>query len=104
VGAEQTIFKAKFKNQWIKINVEGVKSVMERIYRATKKKDLGMALMKVKDFYRGDQQLMDDAGFLSKLVQLEASGYVEPAINLGSLYNSVIQKVDNETKAKLENS
>lgn len=97
---EKTVVMAKIKNQWIKLHIEGITSAMKRIYAASGKKDLGLALMKVKDFFKNDAKLMEDAGFLAKLIQLEASGYIEPPINLGRLYSEVVKKMN--LKEKME--
>lgn len=84
---------AKMKNRWIKLNVNAIKESMKNIYKVTKKKDLNLALMNVRDFYRDDERLQEEAGFISKLIQLEASGYIEPPLNIGRVYQEVVRSM-----------
>lgn len=84
---------AKMKNRWIKLRVEAIKESMKNLYRVTRKKDLNLALMNVRDFYKDDKRLQEEAYFISKLIQLEASGYVEPPLNLGRMYREVVKSM-----------
>jgi len=87
------VISAKLKDRWVKVSLEAVKESMKNIYRITKKKDLNLALMNARDFYRGDEDLQKEVGFISKLIQLEASGYLEPPINISKMYQEVIKSM-----------
>jgi len=87
------VISAKLKDRWVKVSLEAVKESMKNIYRITKKKDLNLALMNARDFYRGDEDLQREVGFISKLIQLEASGYLEPPINISKMYQEVIRSM-----------
>ena len=87
------VISAKLKDRWVKVSLEAVKESMKNIYRITKKKDLNLALMNARDFYRGDEDLQKEVGFISKLIQLEASGYLEPPINISKMYQEVIRSM-----------
>lgn len=86
---------AKLKDRWVKLNVNAIQESMKKIFQATKKKDLNLALMNVRDFYKDNKVLQEEAGFISKLLQLEASGYVEPPLNLGRMYQEIVKSMSN---------
>lgn len=92
---------AKLKDRWIKLNLDAIKQSLRNIYETTKKKDLNLALMNVRDFYRDDERLQEEAGFISKLIQLEASGYIEPPINIGRVYREIVKSMSLEEKNTL---
>ena len=84
---------AKLKDKWVKLSLEAIKESMKNIYKITKKKDINLALINARDFYRRDEDLQKEVGFISKLIQLEASGYLEPPINVSKLYQEVVKNM-----------
>ena len=84
---------AKMKDSWVKLNVDAIKESMKKIYQATYEKDINMALVAARDYYRGNQELQNEVGFISKLIQYEASGFIEPPINVGKLYREVVRSM-----------
>ena len=100
---KEQIVSVKIRNQWVKVDINAIKEIFENFYRKTKAKELGVALMNARDFYRHDDGVMKDVFFVMKLLQLEASGYVEPPINFAQFYqNVVVNLIRKEKKPEIE--
>ena len=100
---EEKVISVRMKNRWLKLDMNAIREIFENFYKKTKAKELGIALMNIRDFYRHDEGLMKDAFFVIKLLQLEASGYVEPPVNFAQFYqNVVVNLIRKEKKMEVE--
>lgn len=84
--------KVRMKGEWIKLSVDAVRNSCLFLYEKTRSNELMDALMKAHSYGKLDQALMKEAGFMGKLLQLEASGYLYPPLNLSEFYKKVVQE------------
>ena len=76
-------------NRWVKLDVEYIKDILRRVYKASGQKELGLGIILAESY--GDTRLKEDISFLKKLIQLEASGYVIPPLSFADLYLQVAE-------------
>jgi len=88
--------KARMRGRWIKLDMKVVEKSLRKIYLLSKSEDLGTALLRVRDYHRDDSEAFEEAGFVAKLLQLEASGYIDPPVSFTELYNRIVEELKEE--------
>lgn len=91
--SEDNIIKARMPDgKWIMVEKGEVERLLSELYEKTGELYLDTALDVARSFFYNDKEFMMNVNFISKLIQLEASGKIRPILNFGDFYNIIIDK------------
>lgn len=78
-------------NNYMIVDFDVVKNILTELYQKTEEIYIDMAIMTAKSHFKSDKKFIENVYFISKLLQLEASGKVRPPINFGTLYKNIVE-------------
>lgn len=77
-------------NNYMIVDFNVVKNILRDLYERTEEMYIDMAIMTAKSHFKSDKAFIENVYFISKLLQLEASGKVKPPINFGTVYKDIV--------------